>query len=69
MKLKLAHKKNVVQGRSFADMLERSIHAYRNRAIEASQVIEKLIEIAKEMRQAQERGDDLGLSDEEFGIL
>ena len=60
--------KNVVQGRSFADMLERSIRAYRNRAIEAAQVIEELIEIAKEMRQAQERGDDLGLSDEELAF-
>ena len=60
--------KNVVQGRSFANMLERSIHTYRNRTIEASQVIEKLIEIAKEMRQAQERGDDLGLSDEELAF-
>ncbi len=60
--------KNVVQGRSFADMLEHSIRAYRNRAIEASQVIEKLIEIAKEMRQSQERGDDLGLSDEELAF-
>ena len=60
--------KNVVQGRSFTDMLERSIRAYRNRAIEAAQVIEELIEIAKEMRQAQERGDDLGLSDEELAF-
>ena len=60
--------KNVVQGRSFASMLERSIRAYQNRAIEAAQVIEELIEIAKEMRQAQERGDDLGLSDEELAF-
>ena len=60
--------KNVVQGRSFASMLERSIHTYQNRTIEAAQVIEKLIEIAKEMRQAQERGDDLGLSDEELAF-
>ena len=60
--------KNVVRGRSFTDMLERSIRAYRNRAIEAAQIIEELIEIAKEMRQAQERGDDLGLSDEELAF-
>ena len=60
--------KNVVQGRSFASMLERSIRAYQNRAIEAAQVIEELIEIAKEMRQAQKRGDDLGLSDEELAF-
>ena len=60
--------KNVVQGRSFASMLERSICSYQNRAIEAAQVIEQLIEIAKEIRQAQDRGDDLGLSDEELAF-
>ena len=66
--IKTRSQRNVVQGRSFANMLERSIRAYRNRAIEASQVIEKLIEIAREMRQAQERSDDLGLSDEELAF-
>ena len=60
--------KNVVQGRSFASMLERSIRTYQNRTIEAAQVIEELIQIAKEMRQAKERGDDLGLSDEELAF-
>ncbi len=60
--------KNVVRGRSFASMLERSIRIYQNRTIEAAQVIEELIQIAKEMRQAQERGDDLGLSDEELAF-
>ena len=49
-------------------MLERSIRAYRNRTIEAAQVIEELIQIAKEMRQAQDRGNDLGLSDEELAF-
>ncbi len=60
--------KNVVQGRSFASMLERSIRTYQNRTIEAAEVIEELIQIAKEMRQAQKRGDDLGLSDEELAF-
>ena len=66
--IKTRGKKNVVQGRSFADMLERSIRTYQHRTIEAAQVIEELIQIAKEMRQAQERGDDLGLSDEELAF-
>ena len=60
--------KNVVQGRSFASMLERSIRTYQNRTVETAQVIEALIAIAKEMRHAQERGDDLGLSDEELAF-
>ena len=61
-------RKNVVQGRSFAEMLERSIRAYQNRTVEAAQIIEELIEIAKEMRQAQERGEELGLSDDELAF-
>ncbi len=61
-------RKNVVQGRSFAEMLEGSIRAYQNRTVEAAQVIEELIEIAKEMRQAQNRGDDLGLSGDELAF-
>ena len=66
--IKTRSQKNVVQGRSFARMLERSIRAYQHRTIEAAQVIEELIQIAKEMRQAQKRGDDLGLSDEELAF-
>ena len=66
--IKTRSQKNVVQSRSFAEMLERSIRAYQNRTIEAAQVIEKLIEIAREMRQAQDRGDALGLSEEELAF-
>ena len=66
--IKTRLQKNVVQGRSFASMLERSIRTYQNRTIEAAQVIEELIALAKKMRHAQERGDDLGLSDEELAF-
>jgi type I restriction enzyme, R subunit len=61
-------KKNVVQARSFSEMLEDAIRAYQNRAIEAAQVIEKLIEIAREMREAHERGESLGLTDDEVAF-
>ncbi len=39
-----------MQARSFAEMLEQSIHRYQNRAIEAAQLIEELIVLAKEMQ-------------------
>ena len=55
-------RKNVVQARSFAEMLELTLRRYQNWAIEAAQVIEELIEIAKEMREANARGECLGLS-------
>ncbi|MGO9310516.1 MAG: type I restriction endonuclease subunit R [Spirochaetia bacterium] len=61
-------RKNVVQARSFAEMLEQTIRRYQNRAIEAAQVIEELIELAKEMRKANERGETLGLTDDELAF-
>ena len=61
-------KRNVVQARSFAEMLEETLRKYRNRAIEAAQVIEELIGLAKEMREANERGEKLGLSEDELAF-
>jgi type I restriction enzyme, R subunit len=61
-------RKNVVQARSFAEMLEQTILRYQNRAIEAAQVIEELIQLAKEMREASARGDALGLSEDELAF-
>jgi type I restriction enzyme R subunit len=60
--------KNVVQARSFAEMLEQTIRCYQNRAIEAAQVIEELIQLAREMRAAAARGEALGLSDDEVAF-
>ena len=61
-------RKNVVQARSFAEMLERTIRRYRNRAVEAAQVIEELIGLAREMRAANARGEALGLSEDELAF-
>ena len=61
-------KRNVVEARSFAELLEQTIRKYQNRAIEAAQVIEELIKLAKEMRKAGDRGEKLGLSDDELAF-
>lgn len=61
-------RKNVVQARSFAEMLEEAIRKYQLRAIEAAEVIDELIKLAKEMREAHKRGEDLGLSDDELAF-
>ncbi len=61
-------RKNVVQARSFAEMLEQTVRRYANRAIEAAQVIEELIQLAREMREANERGEELGLSEDELAF-
>ena len=61
-------RKNVVQARSFAEMLEQTLRRYQNRAIEAAQVIEELIELARHIREASERGEELGLSEDELAF-
>ena len=64
----IRRRKNVVQARSFAEMLEKTLRRYQNRAIEAAQVIEELIELARDMREANARGERLGLSDDELAF-
>ena len=66
--LAIRRRKNVVQARSFAEMLEQTVRRYQNHAIEAAQVIEELIALAKEMREANARGQTLGLSEDELAF-
>jgi type I restriction enzyme R subunit len=66
--IKTRMRKNVVQARSFAEMLEQAVRKYQNRALEAAQVIDELIRIAREMRLAESRGQEMGLSDDEVAF-
>jgi len=66
--IKLRSKKFLVQSTSFSQMLEESIRKYHNRAIEAAQVIDELIKLAKEMREAHHRGENLGLREDELAF-
>jgi type I restriction enzyme R subunit len=61
-------RRNVVQGRSFAELLEQALRKYQNRAIETAQVIEELIALAKDMRAANARGEELHLTDDELAF-
>ena len=66
--IKSRGRRNVVQARSFADLLEQALRRYQNRAIETAQVIEELIALAKELRAASARGEQLGLTDDELAF-
>ncbi len=61
-------RKNVVQARSFADMLEQTIHRYQNRTIEAAYIIDELIELGKDMCEVQARGESLGMTEDELAF-
>jgi len=58
-------KRRLVQSRSFAEMLDNTIHRYQHRAIETVEVIEELIKLARELREADQRGEELGLTEAE----
>ena len=66
--LAVRRRRNVVQARSFAEMLEQTVRRYANRAIEAAQIIEELIQLAREMREANARGEALGLTEDELAF-
>jgi len=61
-------RKNIVQGRAFSQLLEDAIRRYQNRAIETAQVIEELIALAKDLREAERRGEQLGLTEDEVAF-
>lgn len=67
-KVKAVSRTSVVQSRKFSEMLDEAIRKYNNRTIETTQVIEELIQMAKEMNAAVKRGEDLGLIKEELAF-
>ncbi|GIV89165.1 MAG: DEAD/DEAH box helicase [Chloroflexus sp.] len=66
--IKTRQRKNLVKARSFAELLEQTIRRYQNRAVEVAQVIEELIQLARDMREADRRGEALGLTEEELAF-
>ncbi len=56
---------NVVQNKKFSDMLTDVVQRYQNRSIEAAQVMEELVQMARKFREAASRGEQLGLSEDE----
>ena len=66
--IKTRSRRNVVKSRLFSALLETSIRKYQNRAIQAAQVIEELIGLAKQMREESAKGEELGLSEDEVAF-
>lgn len=66
--IKAFSKRNLVQSRKFSELLEQSIRKYQNRAIETTQIIMELIELAKQITEAEKRGKATGLTDDELAF-
>lgn len=61
-------KHNLVQSKKFSELLEAAIRKYQNRAIETTQVIMELIELAKKITEAEKRGESSGLTPDELAF-
>jgi type I restriction enzyme R subunit len=66
--IKTRARTSLVQSRSFSQMLEDTINRYKIRTIEAVEVVLELIELARQIKAADSRGEDMGLSTEELAF-
>jgi type I restriction enzyme R subunit len=66
--IKTKARTNLVQSRSFEELLKKSINKYINRTIESATILDELIDLAKEMKEAFKRGENLGLNDDEIAF-
>ncbi|SCM82365.1 putative type I restriction enzyme HindVIIP R protein [uncultured Sporomusa sp.] len=66
--IKSFSKRNLVQSKKFSELLDAAIKKYQNRAIETTQVIMELIELAKKISDAEKRGESTGLTADELAF-
>jgi type I restriction enzyme R subunit len=66
--VKIRGRRNLVQGQLFSEKLKKTLNAYHNRAITTQEVIEELINLAKEFDAATKRGEELGLTEDELAL-
>jgi type I restriction enzyme R subunit len=59
---------NVVETKAFSERLENAISRYHANAITTAEVLQELIKLAKDIREARNRGQEQGLSDDEIAF-
>ena len=63
--IRITERTNVVQSRKFREALEVAMRRYTNKAVTTAEMITRLIDLARELREARRHGEELGLSSEE----
>ncbi len=63
--IRVTERTNIIQSRKFREALEEAMLRYTNKAITTAEMISRLIDLAKSMREAERHGEELGLSQEE----
>lgn len=66
--IRSASRSNLVQSKRFSELLERAMIKYNNRSVETAKIIQELIDLAQEMMDAEKRGEETGLSKDEYAF-
>lgn len=66
--IKVRSRQNAVQARKFSELLSESISKYEARSLTTMQLIEHLIDFAKELRDEPKRAEAMGLSEDELAF-
>lgn len=66
--IKTRQKTNIVQSKKFSEMISNAVRNYQNNLITSAQVIDELIKLAKEIKEADRKGEELGLDFREFAF-
>ncbi|MGI3165345.1 type I restriction endonuclease subunit R [Pseudooceanicola sp. 200-1SW] len=66
--IKARQQQNVVEAKAFSERLQAAVARYHANAITSLEMIQELIDMAQDMKAAAQRGEDLGLSQEELAF-
>jgi len=66
--IKARQRLNLVQSKKFSEMLEKAVRNYQNNLVTSAQIIEELIKLAKDIRDADRKGENLGLDYREYAF-
>ncbi len=66
--IKARGQRNVVESKAFSERLEAALARYHANAITSLEMIQELIDMAKDLKASVQRGDDLGLGEEELAF-
>lgn len=66
--IRTVQRTNVVQGRKYSEMLDEAVNRYTNRSLTTAEIIAELVKLAKQMRDARKRHEELGLREDEVAF-
>jgi len=66
--IKTRQRVNLVESKKFSEMLDNAVKTYQNNLITSAQIIDAMIQLAKEIKEADRRGEELGLDFREYAF-